>query len=63
MSTSDAARAGGGVKALLWILAALAAALGGYLVVVGANPLWTLAAGLSAGALIGAARQREEGPR
>lgn len=65
MSTSEPRHAGRAVvtRTLAWALAAAAAALGGWLAVTGANPLWTLAAGLAVGVLVGVARRDGGGRR
>ena len=50
------------MRLVAWILAAVVAAGGIYLIVIEANPLWTLGAGIAVGGLVTAARGVGEGP-
>ena len=51
------------MKVALWIAAGLTAALGTYLALNGAGPLWTLLAGIAVGALLAAASRADGGSR
>jgi hypothetical protein len=51
------------VTAATWIFAGLMAVLGVYLALRGANPVWTLAAGIGVGMLVAVALRNRSGDR